>query len=165
MTTTDQLEHVAFSMWKAEAMRAAPNVGKHRTPEDFANALPAERAKWLDLARAAIAAMQGENGLSDMPKPQTPTLLPHDEFALVRTQGEWLGPIPHDSKHKPTWLSDSAIVMVAFNPRKYQVAMTWEFAEKRKAPAKDRDWEAVTAFCVELPIRPSTAPKDTHHDA
>lgn len=86
-----------------------------------------------------------------MTQPDTPAPCP--EFALSRTKGEWLGPIPHDGEHKPDWLPDSAIVMVAFNPRQHQTAMTWEFAEKRKAPAKGRDWEGATAFCVEFPSR------------
>jgi hypothetical protein len=78
---------------------------------------------------------------------------------LALTRGEWLGPIPHDYEAKPEWLADDAIVMVAFNPREHQVAMTWEFAEKRKAPARERDWAAVTAFCVEIPSfrRPTPA--------
>lgn len=83
------------------------------------------------------------------------TLKPDSDrsYALTHTKGEWFGPIPHKGTLKPEWLPDSAIVMVAFNPRQYQTAMTWEFAEKRKAPAKERDWEAVTAFCVEVPSR------------
>ena len=53
-------EHIAFSMWKAEADRAAPNVGKHRTHAGFTVAADAEREKWLGLADAAIAALKGE---------------------------------------------------------------------------------------------------------
>lgn len=53
-------EHVAFTMWKAEADRAAPNVGKNRTPEGFAEAAEQERTKWLMLADAAIFALKGE---------------------------------------------------------------------------------------------------------
>ena len=63
----------------------------------------------------------------------------------------WLGPIPCDGA-KPAWVPDDVIVMVAFNPLNAQNAMTWEFAEKRKAPAKDRDWEAATAFCLRTPL-------------
>lgn len=77
---------------------------------------------------------------------------------LTLTRGEWLGPIPHDYEAKPEWLADDAIVMVAFNPREHQVAMTWEFAEKRKAPARGRDWAAVTAFCVEISTGRRTTP-------
>jgi len=51
---TDLVETVAFSMWKAEADRAAPNVGKHRTLEGFASASPAERDRWLGLAEVAM---------------------------------------------------------------------------------------------------------------
>jgi len=51
------VERVAFSMWKAEAMRAAPNVGKHRTIQQFREELPWTKEKWLGLSRAAIAAM------------------------------------------------------------------------------------------------------------
>ena len=54
-------EHVAFSMWKAEADRAAPNVGKNRTPDGFRDASDADREKWLGLADAAIHAMMGES--------------------------------------------------------------------------------------------------------
>lgn len=84
---------------------------------------------------------------------------------LALTRGEWLGPIPHDYEAKPEWLADDAIVMVAFNPREHQVAMTWEFAEKRKAPARERDWAAVTAFCVEIPsVRRPTPAGDAVED-
>lgn len=51
---TDLVEIVAFAMWKAEADRAAPNVGKHRTLEGFASASPAERDRWLGLAEVAV---------------------------------------------------------------------------------------------------------------
>ena len=51
---SDLLEIVAFAMWKAEADRAAPNVGKHRTLEGFASASPAERDRWLGLAEVAV---------------------------------------------------------------------------------------------------------------
>ena len=78
-------------------------------------------------------------------------------FAAQQAAGEaeahrWLGPIPHDACEKPEWLPDDAIVMIAFNPRDSQNAMTWEFAEKRAAPARNRDWDAVTAFCVRVPL-------------
>jgi len=124
MTTTDQLEQVARA---ADAMRK----------------FQAENRTWTmeDLARAAIAAMQGE--------------------ALA-----WLGPIPHDGSDKPEWVPDHAIVMLAWNPREHQTAMTWEFAAKRKAPAKGRGWEGATAFCIETPLYAlPPAPKDAHHDA
>lgn len=58
MTASDTRETVAFAMWKHEALRAAPNVGRKRTAEDFAGASDAERSKWLGLADAAIAAAQ-----------------------------------------------------------------------------------------------------------
>ena len=51
---TDLAETVAFAMWKAEADRAAPNVGKHRTLEGFASASTAERDRWLGLAEVAV---------------------------------------------------------------------------------------------------------------
>ena len=54
-------EQVAFSMWKAEADRAAPNVGKNRIPSGFMVASDADREKWLGLADAAILAMMGES--------------------------------------------------------------------------------------------------------
>tara|TARA_R110000868_G_scaffold118010_2_gene313155 strand:+ start:248 stop:718 length:471 start_codon:yes stop_codon:yes gene_type:complete len=53
-------EYVAFRMWKAEADRAAPNVGKNRTLDGFRVAAEAEREKWLGLADAAIRSMKGE---------------------------------------------------------------------------------------------------------
>ena len=53
-------EYVAFTMWKAEAARSAPNVGKHRTPRGFAEASNQDRTKWLMLADAAIFALKGE---------------------------------------------------------------------------------------------------------
>lgn len=49
-------ERVAFAMWEAEADRAAPNVGRNRTADMFAEASADERARWLSLARAALAA-------------------------------------------------------------------------------------------------------------
>ena len=54
-------EHVAFALWKAEADRAAPNVGKHRTPRGFAEASDQDRTRWLMLADAAIHAMVGDS--------------------------------------------------------------------------------------------------------
>lgn len=47
-------EGVAFAMWKHEAMRAAPNVGKNRTREGFKDESKDTRAKWIGLASAAI---------------------------------------------------------------------------------------------------------------
>lgn len=64
----------------------------------------------------------------------------------------WIGPIPHNGEGKPDWVPDDAIVMLAFNPVDAQNSMTWEFAAKRKAPAKGMDWEAATAFCIEMPL-------------
>ena len=53
-------ERIAFSMWKAEADRAAPNVGKHRSPSGFMAVSEQERDRWLGLADAVIAALRGE---------------------------------------------------------------------------------------------------------
>lgn len=50
----DLQERVAAAMWKAEAMRAAPNVGRNRTLEAFRDSAGEERAKWLGLASAAL---------------------------------------------------------------------------------------------------------------
>ena len=63
------LESVAAAMWKREADRAAPNVGKNRTVEGFADEDPKTRDKWLGLADAAAvpllkALVIGENGPS-----------------------------------------------------------------------------------------------------
>ena len=52
-----RVEHVAFSLWKAEAERAAPNVARNRTPEIFLGELESTRAKWLSLADAALRAI------------------------------------------------------------------------------------------------------------
>lgn len=57
----DVVERVAFALWKAEAERAAPNVAKNRTPEAFADESAETREKWHLMARAAIAAITGEN--------------------------------------------------------------------------------------------------------
>lgn len=59
---------------------------------------------------------------------------------------DWIGPVPCDGS-KPDWLPDDALCMIAYNPRESQNAMTWEFAEKRAKPVRDRDWDGVTAFC------------------
>ena len=59
-TVQPDREYIAFSMWKAEADRAAPNVGKHRTPEGFAEASDQDRTRWLMLADAAILALIGD---------------------------------------------------------------------------------------------------------
>lgn len=63
--------------------------------------------------------------------------------------GDWIGPVPCDGS-KPDWLPDDALCMIAYNPRESQNAMTWEFAEKRAKPVRDRDWDGVTAFCFKL---------------
>lgn len=52
------VERVAWRMWKAEADRAAPNVGRNRTLDAFRNASPDERERWLGLATAALAALK-----------------------------------------------------------------------------------------------------------
>lgn len=55
----DLQERVAAAMWKAEAMRAAPNVGKNRTFEAFQKCSEDERERWLGLASAAIIEILG----------------------------------------------------------------------------------------------------------
>ena len=67
--------------------------------------------------------------------------------------GDWIGPVPCDGS-KPDWLPDDALCMIAYNPRESQNAMTWEFAEKRAKPVRDRDWDGVTAFCFKLVAHP-----------
>lgn len=62
-------EVVAFALWKAEADRAAPNVGRHRTQEMFSGELESTRSKWLHIAAAAITAIRAQ---------------PHDRTALDR---------------------------------------------------------------------------------
>lgn len=47
-------ERVAAAMWRAEAMRAAPNVGRNRTPDAFTDCAQEERERWLGLSSAAI---------------------------------------------------------------------------------------------------------------
>jgi hypothetical protein len=44
-------------MWKEDAMRAAPNVGKHRTPDEFAAQANPVRDRWRGYARAALSAI------------------------------------------------------------------------------------------------------------
>jgi len=59
----DEVEAVGFAMWKAEADRAAPNVGKNRTIENYRYDLdPIGRAKWDQIAQAAIAALDAARG-------------------------------------------------------------------------------------------------------
>ena len=54
----DEIQAVGFAMWKAEADRAAPNVGKNRAIENYRYDLdPTSRAKWDQIAQAAIAAL------------------------------------------------------------------------------------------------------------
>ena len=62
-------EYIAFVLWKAEADRAAPNVGRNRTPEMFAEELETTRQKWFILSSAAIKAIRNQ---------------PHDRTALNR---------------------------------------------------------------------------------
>ena len=50
-------EMIAFVLWKAEADRAAPNVGRTRTLAGFADESEYTRTKWLSLADAIRAAM------------------------------------------------------------------------------------------------------------
>lgn len=57
---SDMVERVAFALWKGEADRAAPNVAKNRTLEAFADESADTRNKWHLMARAAIAATNGE---------------------------------------------------------------------------------------------------------
>ncbi len=52
-------DQVAFAMWKHEAVRAAPNVGKNRTPDLFAEQSTEVRGRWLGLADAALRALIG----------------------------------------------------------------------------------------------------------
>lgn len=59
----DEVEAVGFAMWKAEADRAAPNVGKNRTIGNYRYDLdPTSRAKWDQIAQAAIAALDAARG-------------------------------------------------------------------------------------------------------
>jgi hypothetical protein len=59
----NEVEAVGFAMWKAEADRAAPNVGKNRTIENYRYDLdPIGRAKWDQIAQAAIAALDAARG-------------------------------------------------------------------------------------------------------
>ena len=57
----DAVERVAVSLWRHEAIRAAPNVAKGRTLQAFREDMnEVDREKWIGLARAAIAAMHGD---------------------------------------------------------------------------------------------------------
>jgi len=76
----NERERVAAAMWKAEADRAAPNVGKRRSPENFAKQSDETRMRWLSLADAAIAALRnGEEKLTDV--------APHLAAALRNGEG------------------------------------------------------------------------------
>ena len=55
---TDLIEAMAFALWKADADRAAPNVGKDRTLEGFRDLLEKEQQKWIGLATAAYQALR-----------------------------------------------------------------------------------------------------------
>jgi hypothetical protein len=62
----NEVEAVGFAMWKAEADRAAPNVGKNRAIENYRYDLdPTSRAKWDQIAQAAIAALDAARGDAD----------------------------------------------------------------------------------------------------
>ena len=62
----DEVEAVGFAMWKAEADRAAPNVGKNRTIENYRYDLdPIGRAKWDQIAQSAIAALDAARGKAE----------------------------------------------------------------------------------------------------
>lgn len=63
--TQDPVEAVARAMWRAEAEKAAPNVARMRTAEEFSTMAPATRSHWLYLAQAAIAALQAVCASSD----------------------------------------------------------------------------------------------------
>jgi hypothetical protein len=59
----DEVEAVGYAMWKADADRAAPNVGKNRTIENYRYDLdPIGRAKWDQIAQSAIAALDAARG-------------------------------------------------------------------------------------------------------
>ena len=59
----DEVEAVGYAMWKADADRAAPNVGKNRAIENYRYDLdPISRAKWDQIAHAAIAALDAARG-------------------------------------------------------------------------------------------------------
>lgn len=53
----DFVESMAAAMWKEDAMRAAPNVGRHRTPDEFAVQAQPVRDRWHGYARAAMRAV------------------------------------------------------------------------------------------------------------
>lgn len=62
----NEVEAVGFAMWKAEADRAAPNVGKNRAIENYRYDLdPTSRAKWDQIAQAAIAALDAARGKAE----------------------------------------------------------------------------------------------------
>jgi hypothetical protein len=60
IVTDAMVEAVGFAMWREEAMRAAPNVGKNRVMAGYLDLLPDEKAAWDSLATAALAAMQAQ---------------------------------------------------------------------------------------------------------
>lgn len=52
-------EKIAFTLWRNDAVRAAPNIVKYRTSEAFKGELGETRAIWLHHADAIIAALPG----------------------------------------------------------------------------------------------------------
>jgi len=48
------VEGAAIRMWHHEAKRAAPNVAKRRTPEQFWGESADTQERWIGLARAAL---------------------------------------------------------------------------------------------------------------
>jgi hypothetical protein len=76
----DLIETMAAAMWKEDAMRAAPNVGRNRTPDEFAVQAAPVRDRWRGFARAAIKALAEvldevepeRRFISDPPRPDDP---------------------------------------------------------------------------------------------
>lgn len=54
---SDDIEVVAIALWREEAVRAAPNIVKMRTPEAFADESDDTRMRWRRSASAALRAL------------------------------------------------------------------------------------------------------------
>ena len=50
-------EKIAFTLWRNEAVRAAPNIVKYRTPEAFQGEMDQTRGIWLHHADAVMQAL------------------------------------------------------------------------------------------------------------
>lgn len=139
------LESIAFRMWKAEADRAAPNVGKHRTPEKFAQESAETRSRWLGLAEAVL----GVNGSAQVGEPDD--LIRRGDAMEIGSAHGWdtdlfrsaIAALPAVASSQP---ADLAQVKVK--------PLVWISTGENRYSAKSEDYKVVTdgkcwAFCPE----------------